>query len=116
VTAHSPNHTIHLAAIKVSNNLHLVLFYNLYCLFKLLEAIGAISKSEAKKAASRSGNYQDSTTAPLSHDHNDDAAAQEDTDQEDGWELLDVLLPPSLYGVLGNASIKLLYFSHIPTL
>ncbi|KAF8064936.1 hypothetical protein FPV67DRAFT_1419488, partial [Lyophyllum atratum] len=59
-------HTIHLAAIK------------------LLEAIGAISKTEAKKAASRSGNYQDSTTAPLSRDHDDDAAAREDTDEDAG--------------------------------
>ncbi|PPQ80850.1 hypothetical protein CVT25_001974 [Psilocybe cyanescens] len=58
-------HTIHLAAIK------------------LLEAIGAFSKTEARKAASRSGNYQDSTTAPLSRVHDDDAAVQEDGDQQD---------------------------------
>jgi hypothetical protein len=49
----------------------------------LLEAIGAISKTEAQKASSRSGNYQDSTTAPLSRTHDDDAAAQEDVDPQD---------------------------------
>ena len=74
------------------NHSLLVSFRNLvYHLFKLLEAIGAISKTEAKKAASLSGNYQDSTTASLSHDHDNDAAAQEpeeDTDQENGMSLL----------------------------
>ncbi|KAH9009437.1 hypothetical protein EDB85DRAFT_1849940, partial [Lactarius pseudohatsudake] len=40
-------HTIHLAAVK------------------LLEAIGAITKEDTKKAVSRGGNYQDSATLPL---------------------------------------------------
>jgi hypothetical protein len=62
-------HTIHLAALKVS-------YY--YCIYhwlngpQLLEAIGAISKSDSLKASSRNGNYQDSTTAPLSRVHDDE--------------------------------------------
>ena len=36
-----------------------------------------------QKAASWSGNYQDSTTAPLSRTRNDNAAAQEDVDPQD---------------------------------
>jgi len=52
-------HTVHLAAIK------------------LLEAIGAISAAESKKATSRSGNYQDSATAPLGREHDDDAVGQD---------------------------------------
>ncbi|KAI0302923.1 hypothetical protein BC826DRAFT_881232, partial [Russula brevipes] len=53
-------HTIHLAAIK------------------LLEAIGAVSKSDSQKATSRNGNYQDSATAPLNRAHDDKAAGQDD--------------------------------------
>lgn len=70
------------------NHLLFVRFQSLFCLLKLLEAIGAISKTEAKKAASRGGNYQDSATAPLSRDHDDDAAAQEDVNQEESISLL----------------------------
>ena len=55
---------------------------------QLLEAIGAISKADAQKATSRNGNYQDSTTAPLSHAHNDEAAGQDDGDQLDEVNLI----------------------------
>ena len=48
---------------------------------QLLEAIGAISKGDAQKASSWSGNYQDLTTAPLSRTHDDEAASQDDVDQ-----------------------------------
>ena len=68
-------HTIHLAAIK------------------LLEAIGALSKADAEKAASCSGNYQDAITAPLSCVHDNDAEGL-----TDGNQLTDVdpdLLPNS---------------------
>ena len=50
---------------------------------QLLEAIGAISKSEAQKTTMWNGNYQDSTTAHLSHVHDDNAAVQDDGDQLD---------------------------------
>jgi len=65
-----------------------------HVILQLLEAIRAISKTEAQKATSWSGNYQDSTTAPLGHSHDDDAAAQDDGDQEEA-----VSLSPD---VLGN--------------
>ena len=63
-------HTIHLAAIK------------------LLEAIGALTKSEADKATSRSGNYQDSLSTPLSRTHDNDAAGLSDVIQETNINLL----------------------------
>ncbi|KAF8152314.1 hypothetical protein B0H34DRAFT_663907, partial [Crassisporium funariophilum] len=53
-------HTIHLAAIK------------------LLEAIGAISKSDLQKARSRSSSYQEIVTAPIGRNDDDNAAGQED--------------------------------------
>ena len=56
-------HTIYLAAIK------------------LLEAIGALTKSEADKATSRSGNYQDSLSTPLSRAHDKNAARLSDSIQ-----------------------------------
>ena len=54
---------------------------------QLLEAIGAISNSDAQKATSWNGNYQDSTTAPLSRVHNDKAVIQDDGDQLDNTTL-----------------------------
>ncbi|KAN0131304.1 Ribonuclease H-like domain containing protein [Lactarius tabidus] len=59
-------HTVHLAALK------------------LLEGIGAISEAESKKATSRSRNYQDSATTPLSRQFDDTAAAQGDEDEQEG--------------------------------
>jgi len=50
---------------------------------QLLEGIGAISSTESKKAMFRSGNYQDSVTAPLSHMFNDDAVGRDDEDKQD---------------------------------
>ena len=44
---------------------------------------GAISKTEAQKAMSRSCNYQDSTMVPLGHSHDDDTTVQDDGDQEE---------------------------------
>jgi hypothetical protein len=83
-------HTIHLAAIKVK----LFSFYiSLAQCHQLLEAIGAISKSNAPNATSRNGNYQDSTTAPLSRTHDDEAAGQDDEEQ-----LGDVILTPDASG------------------
>ncbi|KAF8054682.1 hypothetical protein FPV67DRAFT_1439648, partial [Lyophyllum atratum] len=58
-------HTIHLAALK------------------LLEGIGAISKAERRKAASRSGNYQEEINVPLERETDDDAVAQEDNHEDD---------------------------------
>jgi hypothetical protein len=73
-------HTIHLAAIKVwfLTTLHMsaYVFLNL----ELLEAIGAISSAEGKKAASRAGNYQDATTASLDRDLDHDATTQDDVE------------------------------------
>lgn len=63
-------HTIHLAAVK------------------LLEAIGALTKSEADKATSRSGNYQDSLTTPLNRAHDDEAAGLDDSIQDTDISLL----------------------------
>jgi hypothetical protein len=48
---------------------------------KLLKGIGAISKVEGKKAAIHSGNYQDNVTTPLSHEHDNDAAGDNEDDK-----------------------------------
>ena len=50
---------------------------------QLLEGIGAISATESKKAMSRSRNYQDSVTAPLSHMCDDDAVGRDGKDEQD---------------------------------
>jgi hypothetical protein len=50
---------------------------------QLLEGIGAISAAESKKAMSRSGNYQDSVTAPLSRTFDDNAVGKDDEDEQD---------------------------------
>ncbi|KAF8813536.1 hypothetical protein BYT27DRAFT_7270048 [Phlegmacium glaucopus] len=57
-------HTVHLAAIK------------------LLEGVRAISKAEGKRAAARSRNYQDNVTTPLTHEHDDDATANDEIDED----------------------------------
>ncbi|KAG6892875.1 hypothetical protein C0992_012116 [Termitomyces sp. T32_za158] len=62
-------HTIHLAAIK------------------LLEGLGVISDLEAKKARSRSGNYQESATIVVGSEADKLAAAADDNDSEDPVEL-----------------------------
>lgn len=63
-------HTIHLAAIK------------------LLEGIGAVSSAEGKKAASRSGNYQNAATASLNRDLDDDATTQDDGEPDPSRNIL----------------------------
>lgn len=55
---------------------------------QLLEAIGAISKNDSQKATSRSGNYQDVVTAPISRDDDDDATGQEDSSVHDKISLV----------------------------
>jgi hypothetical protein len=70
----------------------------------LLEAIGAISKSDAHKATSQNGNYQDSTTAPLSRAHNHEAVIQDDGDQLD-----DVTFTPDASGNILPAVDKVIY-------
>jgi hypothetical protein len=42
-----------------------------------------MSRSEGKKAAARSGNYQDNVTRPLSRNHDDNGAAGVDPDAMD---------------------------------
>ena len=77
-------HTVHLAAIKVL----MLLVPDVYDLspslliVQLLEGIGAISNAEGKKAAACSGNYQDNVTTPLAHEHDDDATANNEIDEE----------------------------------
>ncbi|TFK33873.1 hypothetical protein BDQ12DRAFT_614499, partial [Crucibulum laeve] len=68
-------HTVHLAAIQ------------------LLEAIGAVSKSESNKATSHSGNYQDSATASLDHTADNEATALGGEDKQE-----DPLLLPDTTG------------------
>ncbi|KAK0234626.1 hypothetical protein EDD85DRAFT_955454 [Armillaria nabsnona] len=62
---HCMPHTVHLAALK------------------LLEGIGAISKKQAKKASSRSSNYQDSATAPVDRSNDDEAAIQDEPEDNE---------------------------------
>lgn len=57
-------HTIHLAAIKVC--VQIFLGDHELISSQLLEAIGAVTQSESKKAMSRGGNYQECVTTPLS--------------------------------------------------
>jgi hypothetical protein len=68
---------------------------------QLLEAIGAISGSDAQKANSQNGNYQDSTTAPLSRVHDDEAVVQNDGD--------DVTLTPDASGQILPAVDKVIH-------
>jgi len=94
-------HTIHLAAIKVNWYHHR---YPWLTGFQLLEAIGAVSKSDSQKATSRNGNYQDSATAPLNRAHDDEAAGQDDGDQ-----VGDVTLAPDTSGKILPAVDKVSY-------
>ena len=59
---------------------------------QLLEAVGAILKSDAQKATSQSGNYQDLATAPLSHAHDDVAMMQDESEDINQQE--DLMLVP----------------------
>ena len=85
----------------------LTIFHIIYLDYQLLETIGTISRSDAQKASSRKGNYQDATTTPLSHTHDDEAARQEDGDQFEG----DITLLPDLSGSIFLAIDKVSYFN-----
>jgi hypothetical protein len=61
----------------------ILVYHDFLIITQLLEGIGAISARESKKAMSRSGNYQDSVTTPLSQTFDDDAVAREDEDEQD---------------------------------
>ena len=53
---------------------------------------------------SRNGNYQDLTTGPLSHAHDDEAVVQDDGDQPD-----DVTFTPDASGNILPAVDKVIY-------
>ncbi|KAJ6472271.1 hypothetical protein DFH09DRAFT_890186, partial [Mycena vulgaris] len=61
-------HTAHLAAIK------------------LLEAIGAISKSASKRAEGRLAAYQEAVSAPLAREQDDDAEADEEEEDNEEYD------------------------------
>jgi hypothetical protein len=74
-------HTIHLAALKVmylNQKLFMSTYYHTY--LKLLEAIGAVSKASPQEP------YQDSATASVDQEFDDEAVSQEDgiDDEADG--------------------------------
>ena len=102
-------HTIHLAAIKV--NPGRCMDSRLNCR-QLLEAIGAILKSDGLRATSQNGNYQDSINAPLSCTHDDEAAFQ-----DEGDPLGDVALAPDSSGhillAIDKVSHQLFVCTHI---
>lgn len=60
----------------------LILFILILNHFQLLEGIGLMSKSTAKKA-SASINYQDDVNSALDHKHDIDAIADEEADEDD---------------------------------
>jgi hypothetical protein len=64
----------------ISNSQFLSLLHLIFQ-FELLEGIGAISKAEGKKAAMRSGNYQDNVTTPLAREHDNDATGDDEEDE-----------------------------------
>ena len=57
---------------------------------QLLEGIGAISKSDSRKA-SESGNYQDLVIAPISHEHDNTAVVNRDELEDEEDELQDAI-------------------------
>ncbi|KAJ7102799.1 hypothetical protein C8R44DRAFT_746776 [Mycena epipterygia] len=75
-------HTAHLAAIKVCIEVITAFTQNSFVL-KLLEAIGAISKSAHKKSEGKSASYQDAVTAALAREHDDDGEEDDDDGEED---------------------------------
>jgi len=48
-----------------------------------MEGIGALSKAESKKAATRSRNYHDNITTPVSREHDYDPMASNEVDEID---------------------------------
>lgn len=82
-------HTVHLAAIKVftiQSTMSTILSPTLLVV-QLLEGIGAISSADGKKAAARSGNYQDNITTPLGREHDDDKISGGDNLEEEPMDL-----------------------------
>jgi hypothetical protein len=71
-------HTIHLAAIKVCFSTMSMSMAHSVPVLKLLEGIGAVSRAEGKKAASRAGNYQDTATASLDRSLDNSATTLDD--------------------------------------
>jgi hypothetical protein len=59
------------------------LYHDSLTIAQLLEGIGAISATESRKAMSRSGNYQDSVTAPLGLAFDDEALGKHNEDEQD---------------------------------
>lgn len=75
-------HTVHLSALEVWH-LRVLSFIYQFILVQLLECIGPIKTTwNKKKGSDMAGSYQDSITAPLSHDYDDDAVRQEDMDED----------------------------------
>ena len=97
-------HTIHLAAIKVSQRISIVVSRGWDGFIQLLEAVRAISGGDAEKAASQSVNYQDSVAAAQSDDINNNANGQGD-DEEHAANESDNILP----------AIKKVMSTHIET-
>jgi len=64
--------------------------------FQLLECIGAV---KANKKNGSKGAYQDSVTAPLSRDYDDDAVGQDDQDEDDPPEDPEAVLQEVLSAV-----------------
>ncbi|KAI9448889.1 hypothetical protein F5148DRAFT_1153303 [Russula earlei] len=52
-----------------------------WLLSSFLKALGVISKVEGKQAAMHGGNYQDNVTAPLSHEHDNNAVGDDKDDE-----------------------------------
>ncbi|KAJ6541133.1 hypothetical protein B0H10DRAFT_1852529, partial [Mycena sp. CBHHK59/15] len=78
-------HTTHLAALKVRSLK--IASINLSDSLQLLEGIGAIPKADPKQRDAE-GAYQDSVTAPIGREHDDEAAIGED-DGEDQMDISD---------------------------
>ena len=75
-------HTIHLAALKVWISSMYVWLYWCAPWCQLLEAIGAINKSDTNKASGPNSLYQESATLPVSRENDEGAVLREDEDED----------------------------------
>lgn len=75
-------HTVHLAALKVRLSQFCRLCNSTHLFSKLLEAIGAVTKSKSAKASSRKGSYQETVTLNVDWANDEEAAIVEDHDKE----------------------------------
>ena len=68
-----------------------------------------MSKADGRKAATRSGNYQDNVTAPLTRDNDNDATADEDPDADlvHPWDDDDDSIIPAVERVNGTMRVVL---------